>query len=192
MTEHADYIIDIDVLNKALSSKGIKSYTELARSLGLHRNTIGKYVAGDPALPNALELIMSKLSLSPGELLKKNTFHISIPAVKIASLIEELQCDSRNVCYILFGSRARGKSKPFSDYDIGIFSNEKINFKTYSKLLNITETWNQNNLLSVDLTNLANADLEFLANIVGDAKFLAGSFQQWINFIKKSGAKIDE
>jgi plasmid maintenance system antidote protein VapI len=61
--------IDPPKLLQAMRARGFDSVTELADSLGLHRNTVGNYLSGKTGMPQALALILEALDLAPGEVL---------------------------------------------------------------------------------------------------------------------------
>ena len=106
-------------------------------------------------------------------------------AQEIASLIDQLQYSFPSYCYTLFGSRARGTDKKYSDFDIGIYCKDKIDFAAYSKLLNLVGDWNENELSTVQLVNLNEADPDFLNEIRKDLIFLSGNYGSWIKLNEK-------
>jgi len=92
----------------------------------------------------------------------------------------------------LFGSRARGDHKKYSDYDIGIYSKEGIEFSEHSKLIDIAEEYQNERPYDINLSNLNNADKKFLLEIKKDWKFLTGDFLSWLELQEKSETVLYE
>jgi predicted nucleotidyltransferase len=175
-----------------MARKGFRSVEQLANSLGLHRNTIGNYLQGSPALPEALSRILDILELPPELAFQGSSVRVKIPALAIASLVDKLNAASPASAIVLFGSRARGNHKKFSDYDLGIFRTTGIPFSEFSPLLSMVNDFNANNLQVVQLSNLAFADTDFLTNIREDLVFLGGSFVGWVELLRRAGITIYE
>lgn len=186
------FIVDKVRFDQALKRKGFKSYAELSRFSGIHRNTIGNYLSGDAPLPESLEKLFRLLDLTPQTALTERVKVRRSPAAGIAKLIDNLS-NSIDYPYALglFGSRARNQAKAFSDYDLGVYSSLSISFSKYSKLIDIVEEWNDNELSSVQIVNLNNADSDFLEKIGRDIIFLAGSYGEWIKLLEHSGVAVD-
>lgn len=176
------YQIDTDKLQKAMFDSGYSSVAELAKSLGLHRNSLYGYFNGKlSAFNSSIEMVFKALEIEPFEVITKVGYDLSLVADLLDSLIQE----NSSVCYVLFGSRASGTHKRFSDFDIGVFSQANIGVYEYSKLLDISEDLSEDLPVEVDLVDLSAAEQFFLDNIILDSEFLGGSFKQWINFKKR-------
>ena len=115
------------------------------RPLGLHRNTVGNYLAGNAAIPAALERMLVALDLEPGEVLSLRRRSRTVAGLSIADLVDILHHLVPEAAYVLFGSRARGTAKPYSDYDVGVFLRETLAFDAYSRLIDRVEEWNAAN-----------------------------------------------
>ncbi len=192
MLDHSAIIVDSDVLRTAMADRGYSSITQLAASLGLHRNTVGSYFAEERALPEALEKIILALDLSPGEALRRVPDKRSIPGLTISCLVDEILQIKPTCALVLFGSRARGTHKPLSDYDLGVFCNSGLRFREYSTMLSKVDRWNQTKMTTVQLANLSEADDDFLVSIREDLLFLGGSMSQWRNLLTKAGLQVNE
>ena len=190
--EEGNFSVNSDLLRKALEKKGFASFAELSRKLGLHRNTLNKYLTGSSVLPRALEMVLAELDLSPAEVLEEKVSSIEVPALAILPLIGELTMMSSKFVFVLFGSRSRSKHKRFSDYDVGVFYSSEIRFEKYSKMLDVVAEWNEKNFSSIDLVNLSIADTGFLFNIKKDLKFISGNIIEWVELLKKCGYKTYE
>lgn len=94
---------------------------------------------------------MSKFGLNPQqyELIKK-LLHVYIPDVKV----------------LVFGSRARGDHKKYSDLDLALECSKPIDSKAITSL---SEQFTESSLpFKVDLLELRNIDASFLGSIRGD------------------------
>lgn len=190
--ERGSFVINQGALTAALKKKGFKSYSQLARALGIHRNTIGRYLSGEPALPQALERIMLALDLSVGDLITRRHLSKKVPGSQIAELIDQFSSQRPDCAFVLFGSRARGSYKQYSDYDLGVYRSAGLSFEAYSRLLDCVAEWNDSRLSSVQLVNFCKADSEFLENVAEDLVFLAGSILEWQNLLSKLGLATNE
>lgn len=186
------YHVDSDALSSALRRKGFTSIQHLARHLRIHRNTIGNYLSGTPALPEALAKILNALDLAPGDVLLRSERTKIVPGVGIAALLEKLYLMQPNCAWVLFGSRARQAAKKYSDYDLGVYGTPRIAFRDLSRLLTVVDQYNAESLLSVQLVDLSAADPDFLASIGKDLVFLGGSFLNWLELLKFAGYEIQE
>jgi len=65
------FILDKFVFRRALAEKGYKSLDSLAKSLGMHRNTIQYYLSGQPVISKKLTVVLEELELSPSEVIIK-------------------------------------------------------------------------------------------------------------------------
>jgi predicted nucleotidyltransferase len=185
-------VVDREVIENAMRKKGYRTTKELAQHLGLHRNTLGGYLAGARAVPEALEKILEVLSLDPAQALRLTQRRRKNPALTIAKLVDQLSFAATGCCIVLFGSRARGTPKKYSDFDLGVFSEKELVFKKFSSLLNIVADWNDNSLSTVQLSNLSIADQEFLSSIANDLIFLGGSFLAWTMLLRQAGIQFYE
>ncbi len=182
------YILDKERFLSSLKKRGYKSIGLLANALGIHRNTIHHYLSGNGVFPENFEKIIRALDLDPRDILidkecedKKNFTEA------IASVVDKLTSEFRDVSFILFGSRARGTAQKYSDYDIGIFSSKGVRHDTYLKILGRKDDLVEDLPFFVDIVNLNNADNEFLKIISRDWMFLTGKLKDW-NEIRRKAA----
>ena len=115
-----------------------------------------------------------------------------MPALELADLMDQLLQAQPYAAFVLFGSRARERSKAYSDYDLGVFSESGLWFREYSRLLDIVGEWNEAKLHEVQLVNLNQAEESFLRNIAPDLRHLAGSMGAWCELLRKAGWDIHE
>ena len=174
------YIVDANKFKKILKEKGLRSYQELSSILGIHRNTIGQYLAGRSVFPVKLNDVFEYLEISPKDILVKKE-HKKIPSKEMGLLIDKLSAKFRDVTFAMFGSRSRGTHTKYSDLDLGVYCNPPLDHDLYIKIRITAQELAEKLPFSVVVVNLCNADTEFLQNISSDLKFLSGKYTDWIN-----------
>lgn len=170
---------------EALKKKGYRSYGELAKELGIHRNTIYHYLSGQEVLPEKFEQIISALDIPIEKALIKVSTEQNDQLQNMAPIVDELLLQQPNSCFVLFGSRARKTHHKYSDWDIGVYSKDKLTHVQYRELLKKKSELIECFPYFMDLVNLNQADQEFLSQISRDWKFLAGRSQDWLDLQKK-------
>lgn len=175
---YPSYVIDPNKFQQALASSGYSSIQSLAQELGLHRNTIHHFLSGASVFPESVAKILGALGIEPSDLIKKDKKEYGLET--IAGLVDALLERKRDMCVVLFGSRGRGTSKRFSDYDLGVYSQHGIDHEIYLKLISCKEEKAEDLPVTVDLVNLNRADRKFLLGIGGDMRFLGGRLSDWL------------
>lgn len=176
------YVLNLNSIKAAMARRGIRGFTALARRTGVHRNTIGRFVwKREPVLPESVSRILDELELSPAQALERVEERAADATASgaLAGLVDELVELCPKAAYVLFGSRARGDARRYSDFDIGVFSTEGVQMGQYLGLLDVKERHEDNLPWFVDLVNLNNADVQFLQSIAADLRFLAGRQGDW-------------
>lgn len=191
-TNKAGHGVNAAVIRTAMERRGFHSVEQLANALGLHRNTVGNYLHGASALPHALSRILDLLELSPDEVFRDTVVRRRVPGHGVAKLVDQIVARRAGMCAVLFGSRARGTEKRYSDYDLGVFDPTGISFRDFSPLMTVVDDFNKGRLEEVQITNLSDADETFLRGIREDLTYLGGSFSAWIELLKKSGVVVYE
>jgi len=87
---------------------------------------------------------------------------------------------------VLFGSRAREKSKKYSDWDIGVYCEEGLNHELYRKMRRTKEEFEESLPHLIDLVNLNWADDDFLKRAQRGWQFLGGSLKSWLALKRKA------
>lgn len=179
------YILNPKRFEEALRQRGFKSIGALARTLGIHRNTIHYYLSGHGVFPEKLERILDQLSLDPADVLirKKGA---ADPLAAIAPLMDRLQQQFPDAAFVLFGSRARKTARPYSDWDIGVYCQTGLTHERYREILREKEDWVEGSSYLVDVVNLNRADRDFLESICGGWTFLGGNLGSWLELQKKA------
>ena len=175
-----------------MRERGYRSSRALAAALGLHRNSLTGYLSGRSGLPRGLDRLLGQLDLHPGEAFLWTRRRRYEPALRLMPLIESLHDACTDAALVLFGSRARGNAKPFSDYDLGVYFSGESDFASYSRLLDLVAAWNEAELTTVQLVNLTRADANFLRNIRADLVFLAGSYKGWCELQRRAEITLHE
>lgn len=160
--------------------------------MGIHRNTVGNYLSGKVVLPGALATILAALDLSPGEVLSLSQRRRHVPALSVSELVASLHQAEPLAAYVLFGSRARNTPKRHSDFDIGVYRRDTLEFSAYSRLLNLVADWNDTATHVAQLTDFTRADAPFLREVSADMEFLAGSHKAWCDLLRRTGAQLYE
>ncbi len=181
------YILHESRFHEALKKKGYRSIGELAKSLGVHRNTIHHYLSGHPVFPEGFAKILSALDLSPIEALEDKGV-LELPYEGIANLVDQLRADYPGVTFVLFGSRVSGQAGPYSDWDLGVFARGGLAHEAYRKIVRRSGDLTENFPFFVDVVNLNRADLPFLQEISRHWVFVGGSLQDWISLQRRVAA----
>lgn len=182
------YIINNKKFYDTLKASGYSSIGDLAKALGIHRNTIHYYLSGHRVFPESIEKIIEALNLRPAEILKKSIQSNEFSFKEIADIIDKLHYEFPNVSFILFGSRARLTNQKYSDWDIGAFSSDGLPHETYRRILRRKDELAENLQYFIDIINLNNADENFLIEISKSWKFLAGRLNDWLEIQRKVAA----
>jgi predicted nucleotidyltransferase len=175
------FILNRDALAQALKRKGFSGFSELSETLGIHRNTLNRYLQGEPVLPKSIDAVLSILDLKPEDALIESVKDRNKPLQQIAGIVDELNSLNPNVAIVLFGSRSRKKHHKYSDFDIGVYSAKKLNHSDYLKLRRRASELFEKQPFNVDFVNLHNADASFLDNIRRTWQFLGGSMKSWLD-----------
>ncbi|MBX7148266.1 nucleotidyltransferase domain-containing protein [bacterium] len=168
-----------------MKRSGIPSVLELSRKTKLHRNTINYYLSGHAVFQPAILTLAKKIGRDPLDIVKTQA---KDPVWRpIAGLIDALHSAYPHITFFLFGSRARGLYKKFSDYDVGCYAQKGISLEEYFKLIDIKDDWcdkEENVLYQVDLVNFCRADKDFIDDNKKDFIFLTGSLMDWLFLIE--------
>ena len=191
-TGSTQLLLDASRLQREIHQRGFNSVQDFADSVGVHRNTVGNYLAGRTALPSALAKILVALDLAPADVLSLPLRRRQVPGLMIADLIESLHAANAGAVVVLFGSRARGTAKRHSDYDLGLFCHTPFEFPAFSRMLDLIAGWNELSLATAQLVDLSRADASFLSGVCKDLVFLAGSHEAWCELLRKSGMQLHE
>ena len=190
--ESTQLLLDSTRLRREIRARGFSGVKEFADAVGVHRNTVGSYLSGKTSLPGALARILEALDLAPAEVLSLSRRRKQVPGLLVADLIETLHQAVPEAALVLFGSRARGTAKRYSDYDIGVYQIDALEFALFSRLLDLVSAWNEESLVIAQLVDLSHADVSFLNALADDLVLLAGSHTAWCDLLQKTGMQLHE
>ena len=172
------YALDNKKLSEAIKAKGYRSFSEVAKKIGVHRNTLSNLITGQSVFPKSLTMLFEFLDLDGRQYISLTQEGFTVDS--IAFLVDALLGVHPRCCIVLFGSRARGDNKKFSDFDLGIYSSQKLTHKEYLKLIEVKEEVCEDFPATVQVVNLNRADSGFLEQISQDIRFLGGRMSDWL------------
>jgi predicted nucleotidyltransferase len=167
------YVLNVETLKIKARELGFGGIKPLAEHLGLHRNTLDRFVRGASVLPRSIELIITKLNIPINEALKKSDEN-SDNRTAVMPLVEKIHMRCPDTSIFLFGSRSKGTSRKYSDFDLGIFSKQGLPLHRFLGILEDKEQFEDQSPQRIDCVNLNNADNEFIRGILPDLILLAG------------------
>lgn len=177
------YVLNVDTLRTAVRKRGFRGIKPFLKHLGLHRNTLDRFVKGASVLPSSIEQVLSALNISIEDALVQSSQN---PADPVMSLAEEIHRKYPKTSLFLFGSRARGGGRKHSDFDIGVYSREGLPLKDFLHILEDKELFEEESPWRVDCVNLTNASDDFVASIAPDMKLLAGYDRDRVELLKRA------
>jgi hypothetical protein len=179
------YVLDKTEFYQAMARSGFGSVRALADFLGVHRNTIQRYLSGGPVVSSTLERVFEVLNLR----LEIAVVHAgrgqSSGFEYVAALVDKLHAWFPEVTFVLFGSRGRGRHARYADWDIGAYCSKGLPHSRYRSILLRLRDEEDSLPCYVDLVNLNRAGDEFLANISTSWTFLTGSQCDWLHLQRK-------
>jgi len=179
------YIIDAQKLRTHIKTKGYNSILELTNYLGMHRNTLHKYLSGQNIIPRKLETIFETLNLDIRDFIihKKNQKKPSFE--DIAVFIDQLTNNFPDITIVLFGSRSTENHSKYSDWDFGVYSTNGISHKEFIKIRLFCKNIEESLPYNLDIANLNKADDKFLTNIAPNLTFMGGKRKGWIKLLQE-------
>ena len=116
------YVLDRRAVTERMNALGFPSASRFAARIGVHRNTILGYFRGKPIFASAFLKIARALGRDPLELIVPAG---DMPALaehfdEIRPIIAALLRRNPGIAVVLLGSRAKGRAKAFSDWDLGL------------------------------------------------------------------------
>jgi predicted nucleotidyltransferase len=176
------FVLNRETINKAIRTSGLRNISETAKKIGVHRNSLGRYISGqEPVLPESISRLLEFLRLDAGAaIIHRASPCLISEADPVAALVDELVVAFPEAAYVLFGSRARKDSRRYSDFDLGVYSKNGIKLEKYLWLLEFKERFEEKSPYFVDFVNLNNATADFLKSILPDLQFLGGRHSDWM------------
>jgi predicted nucleotidyltransferase len=172
------YVLNIDSLTALARQSGFKSLSDLGQHLGFHRNTLGHFARGESIFPKSLHALFTFLGVDGRKHIQ--LLEHSKADTTLAQIVDAILAAAPTCCVTLFGSRSRGTNRPYSDYDLGLFSKSQVSHAQYLELVEVVEEVSEDFPFRVQLVNLCKAENEFLSQIGPDLRFLGGRMSDWI------------
>jgi predicted nucleotidyltransferase len=182
--------INMIILNKgavdaAMHQRGIKTYSELTKILGCHRNSLSSYLCGKPVVPEVVESLISALGLAVSDALMQQPSLVSRGLPKeLLPVVENLVRQNPELSFMLFGSRARGTHRKYSDVDLGVKGAGPVTLEVWSKIRDAVESATEDAPWTVDVVDLGRAPSSFIQGIRSQLVFLGGNPRGWQELVQ--------
>jgi len=180
------YVIDRPAVTARIKALGFASASRFASRIGIHRNTILGYFRGKSVFTAAFLKMARALERDPLELIlpagdaSKPALHLDDIRPVIAALIRR----SPGIAVVLLGSRAKGRAKAFSDWDLGVTRPPSpIGAEEFLSLRRLAGDLAENLVRHVDVINLDAAPDWFWEGLDYDPLFLDGD-REGYSFLK--------
>ena len=172
------YVLDRQKFRKLLKEQGFSSVQAFAQKSAIHRNTLNAYMSGKKSVFSApMEKIATTLKIDPVALAIQSDFPGLSDLRNVLRSVIQGRSD-RNLAFLLFGSRAEKRERPFSDWDVGVTGGEqKVTSSEYLRIKTEVSDLVEDFPYGVDLVNLDQAPTWFLQEITPGLAHLAGSFE---------------
>jgi len=182
-----DYRLDSAGFKRLLEKNGFSSISEFADAASVHRNTLTAYLCGEKRVfPRTLCDIAASLGVDPLSLIcPARKAQMSAPPLEfLKKALPGAAGQDENLVFLLLGSRAKGRGRKFSDWDIGISGgDEAVDTAYYLKLKSHIQDITEDFPFSVDVINLDCAPIWFLSDIDYKPVFLCGSEKSYYHFL---------
>lgn len=178
------YFMDIESIEKVALDRGFRSLSAVAQKIGLHRNTFRNFSDQQSILPQSLTKLFDYLKVDGRNFIRASRSEDPVGA--ISKYVDALLDMHKDCCIVLFGSRARNRSKKFSDFDLGVYSEKLLSHAQYRALVEHLETVSEDFPYQIQLVNLSKADKDFLTKISPDLQLLGGKMTEWISLKKRA------
>ncbi|MBI2066739.1 MAG: nucleotidyltransferase domain-containing protein [Deltaproteobacteria bacterium] len=181
-----DYCINKTIFKRRLVELGFRGVSDFSNKTGLHRNTVQNLLAGQSVISSSFFKVASTLRADPLELIQaKADLPRSIKGGdEVKGLVGQIMKEDKKMAVFLLGSRALGKAKKYSDWDLGVIRYpEPISGREFLRLKVKVEEWSDSLIRTVDLVNLNVAPEWFLGEMRSQPVFLAGNTEAAAYFL---------
>ncbi len=172
-------VLDRQPFLDLLVKRGYASLGDFCNAIGVHRNSLGRYLSGAPVLPGVIEKAFGALKTSSLGLLRERSRPMS-PDIddSLALLVGSLVLKKPTCAVVLFGSRAKQTAHKYSDIDLGIIEQGPIELQELSALQEIVDEHGQNFPYKIDLVDLRRTTPEFIQEVGQTYRLLGGNPMQ--------------
>ncbi|MFA4874577.1 MAG: nucleotidyltransferase domain-containing protein [bacterium] len=178
------YHVDADKLKHLVLSRGYGHLTEFAKAHGFNRATIHHFLKGQGPFSEAYYAICDALNADPISLLsavsESQVEHLS----EIMPIARKLLTFDKEIAVGLLGSRAKGKGRRYSDWDLGITrGRHPLSGVEFLRVKRSVDDLVEELPRGVDFVNLDAAPEWFLHGIDYEPMYLAGDTSAWSYFL---------
>jgi predicted nucleotidyltransferase len=180
------YVLDRRAVTERMKALGYPNVSRFAARIGVHRNTILGYFRGKPVFASAFMKIARALSRDSLELIVPAG---DMPALgehfdEIRPIIAALFRRNPGIAVVLLGSRAKGRAKAFSDWDLGVTRpGAPIKGEEFLALRRVAADLAEDLVRNVDVVNLDAAPDWFWEGLDYEPVFLDGDRESY-SFLK--------
>lgn len=103
-------------------------------------------INGGQVIPAVLEKALLSLHIDPAKFIKLAPPSVNESTRVVAELTDSITEKFPRCCVVLFGSRARGRHKRFSDYDLGVYAKKGVPFNIFSLMLSCVDDFNETSM----------------------------------------------
>lgn len=182
--------LNMQAIRTAVKKLGFGGVKPFLGHLGLHRNALDRFSRGAGVLPESIERVLSALSLPIHEAVVPQPGTLGF-AEEIMPLVEQIHRGHPTTSIFLFGSRAKGRARKFSDYDLGVYAKDGVPLTDFLHILEETEAFEEKASQRIDCVNLSSATPEFLREIAPDLTLLAGYERDRVEIKRKAGRRTE-
>lgn len=179
------YQMDAEKLKELLAQRGYAHLTEFARAHGFNRATLHHYIKGQGGpLAESYYAICKALNVDPIGLLSPVAEEGIGDVAEIIPIVMSLCAVDKEIAVGLMGSRAKGKQRRYSDWDLGITRGRRpLGGVEFLRLKRTVDDAVDALPREVDFVNLDAAPQWFLHGIDYEPVFLAGDSNAWAYFL---------
>jgi len=180
------YVLDRMAVTERMKALGFPNASRFAARIGVHRNTILGYFRGKSVLASAFLKIARALGRDPLELIVSagDTPALAEHFDEIRPIIAALLRRNPGIAVVLLGSRAKGRAKAFSDWDLGVTRPAApIRGDEFLALRRVAADLAEDLVRNVDLVNLDAAPDWFWEGLNYEPVFLDGDRESY-SFLK--------
>ena len=185
-----EYVLDTERLRELIALRGYESLNDFASREHVHRNTLSGYISEEKSvISSVMNRIAKSLQVDPFHLIRRSDMGGSEADEykALLLLIRDLSKMEGNLAFVLLGSRAKRRSREYSDWDIGLTAGrQKISSRTYLALMSNIQDKTEDFSRSVGVINLDASPAWFMEGIDYTPGFLGGrveAFQYLLGLI---------
>jgi predicted nucleotidyltransferase len=178
------YHVDAAKLKRIVTQRGFAHVTEFAKAHGFNRATINNYLRGKGGpFSEAYYVICDALQVDPMSILSPISAQQEDEVDEIMPIVKKLCASDNEIAVGLLGSRAKGNSRKYSDWDLCMTRGGRaLTGEEFLKLKRTVDEDVDRLPREVDFVNLDAAPAWFLLGISYEPVFLGGSSNSWSYF----------